>query len=462
MKRLLPISLFSTILGVPAMAQEIPASAQVHIYQSGFAVVQEERTLDVKEGLNALTLQDLPSKLIPDSVLVTAKGLDILTQSFEAASFEEIYLRKYFLGKEVKLVSRLEDNPKTQTGTIISAIPFAIRMEGHLLTEQALRNFDIMYPTPENLLDFEPALSLQAQSKSSGSLPVDLKYQTGSFSWQAGYVGLLNSDQSQLSLKSMATIANQEFRDFDNMKVTLIAGDIRPPQRPIGIRREAMAMSYDSEAPMMSKQNVTNEALGHVQLFELEPLVSLDSNQSVSYPFLPTIDLALNEELIVNFITYEASQRAYNQSYEYEDTRPQRVLVFNNETGYALPSGTIKIYEKHNEDTSYFTGEMQLQNTARNEEVRLSMGQTYNIKATRKMLNFKDYIFSDSQNLSYEVTLSNARDHEVTILVNENTPPKAKISNASHPYEKIEATMHQFTVTIPAGEKVIVTYDVEL
>ncbi len=468
MKKLLSISLTSTILGASAMAQYLPTPAQVHIYQSGFAVIQESRNLELQEGFNQLSLHNLPSRLIPDSVLIMddptallAKpehkdSFTILKQSFEPASLDNIYLRKHFLGKEVKLISRLEENPAIQTGTIISSTPFVIRLDNHILTEQALRSFDIMYPNPENMLDFKPSLSLDAQSKVSGTLPISLQYQTGSFSWSAAYVGLLNEDQSQLSLQSIATITNIEYQNFDNMKVTLIAGDIKPPAQPVAPRKKMMAM-MDSEAYYEVKTEAPrNDALGHVQLFALQPLVSLDGDQSASYPFLPEVDLALDEELIVDFTSYEHQQRGFI------NTRPYRILTFSNETGYALPSGNIKIYEQHKDDTSYFTGEMQLNNTAKNEEVKLSMGQAYNIKAERKMLNFKDFMFSRSKNLSYEVTLSNARDREVTVLVNENTPPDAKVSKPSHPYEKIEATKHQFTVTIPAGGEAVVTYDVSL
>ncbi len=461
MKHLLSTSLISMILGASAMAQEIPTPMQVHIYQNGFAVVQEDQDLTVKEGFNALTLQGLPSGLIPDSVLVTAEGLDVISQSFEAASLNDIYLRKYFLGKEVQLISRLEDNPKTKTGTIISSVPFVVHMDGHMLTEQALRNFDIMYPIPEDMLNLTPSVSLQARSATTAVLPVNLKYQTSSFSWSAGYVGLLNDDQSQISLRSMATISNQEARAFNNMKVTLIAGDIKPPSRPALPHRKMMAM-MDSEAYMAKSEAPRNDALGHVQLFELKPLISLNADQTASYPFLPAVDLALQEELILDFVSYDHEQRDYTPNNEFEDTRPYRILSFTNETGYALPSGNIKIYEQSNSDTSYFTGEMRLNNTAKNEKVKLSMGQAYNIKATRKMLNFKDYMFSRSQNLSYEVTLTNARDHAVTVLINENTPPKAKISNSSHAYEKIEATKHQFAVTVPAGGEAVVTYDILL
>ncbi len=132
-----------------------------------------------------------------------------------------------------------------------------------------------------------------------------------------------------------------------------------------------------------------------------------------------------------------------------------------NNLGIPMPKGKVRVYKKDEDKALQFIGEDEIDHTPRDEKLRLYIGDAFDLVGERKQLSAR----SPSpriQEYSYEISLRNHKEEAVTITAVEHTWGDWRILSASHAYKKKDSQTFEFTVDVPAGGEVKITYDIRV
>jgi hypothetical protein len=117
--------------------------------------------------------------------------------------------------------------------------------------------------------------------------------------------------------------------------------------------------------------------------------------------------------------------------------------------GIPLPGGIVRLYKNDAAGTSLFLGADRIDHTPRNEDVRLHLGDSFDVTANKKQTNF----LSDkcTYQSSYEIVVKNAKTDPATVLVVEPIPGVWTITQENLPHQKTSSATATWTVAAPAG-----------
>jgi hypothetical protein len=131
-----------------------------------------------------------------------------------------------------------------------------------------------------------------------------------------------------------------------------------------------------------------------------------------------------------------------------------------------LPKGVMRMYKKDSQDNAQFIGEDNIDHTPKNETVRLKLGESFDITANKKQIDFKTMPRPAKGNSmhesAYEIILKNAKKERVTITVQEPIPADWRILKESHPSQKATSNTAVWKIDVPAEGKVNLTYRVQV
>ena len=133
--------------------------------------------------------------------------------------------------------------------------------------------------------------------------------------------------------------------------------------------------------------------------------------------------------------------------------RPSTVVIFENkggELGRPLPGGVVRVYARDSAGAAQFVGEDRVEHTAKNETVRLDLGEAFDIQAERTQSAFRR-IAKNVVESSWRIELRNAKDEAVAVKVLEPMPDDWEIVQESAPHVKDDAHRAQWVVQVPAG-----------
>jgi hypothetical protein len=124
--------------------------------------------------------------------------------------------------------------------------------------------------------------------------------------------------------------------------------------------------------------------------------------------------------------------------------------------------GIVRVYKKDSKGGAQFIGEDSIDHTPKNEEVRLKLGDAFDITAKRKQTDFKkidgttryNYVYESA----YEIEIKNAKKEAVTVTVLEPVPGDWEILEKSHNFTKEASNAAKFLVNVPAEGSAVLKY----
>jgi hypothetical protein len=119
------------------------------------------------------------------------------------------------------------------------------------------------------------------------------------------------------------------------------------------------------------------------------------------------------------------------------------------------------VYKKDSRGNALFIGEDRIDHTAKNEVVRLKLGDAFDVKAARKQTSFRK-IADKVYESAFSIELSNAKDIPVTVKVVEPVPGDWEMVSESQKHTKGDAHSAVWLVTVPAGSKTTLDYSVRM
>jgi hypothetical protein len=440
-------------------------SVAVTIYNDNLALVKDQRKIILDKGFNNLAFPGVSAKIRPETALLRSLNpnnqLQVLEQNFDFDLLTPQKMLEKYTGKQVQLamINPATGAEKMQTAIILSTNEGVTLKIGDKIVTNPQGSY-IFDQVPDNLRD-QTTLVTQLTSTSDKQQTVELGYLNAGLAWKADYVAELNRDESQLDLTGWITLTNQSGTTYYNAKLQLVAGDINQVQPEFsrgGIRQEVMMKS-------MSDSAVAEESLFEYHLYSLSRPTDLADQQTKQVALLSASSVPVHKEFLL-----QGNNFYYSSRYG-ELGQKMKVAVyveFNNaekaHLGIPIPKGIVRVYKNDRNGSAKFVGEDRIDHTPKNENIRLKLGDAFDITANKQQTDFKKANFFAPHTVayesSYEIELKNAKAEPVTVMVREPVPGEWKILQENHPHIKMTSGTAQWQITIPAESSETLCYSI--
>lgn len=444
----------STVLPSLAMAQQ-----SLTIYQDGRVLVRRMFGVAVPRGESSQRVEVGP--INASSLFALDPGVSIVRASFDGAVDEMSVLRRA-VGRELKFVtppSKEGGRADTVTATVIGVDPLRLRLADGSVTFSAPGR--ALYPA--DLVVVDPALTLSLVSGQARQ-QLGLGYFTQGANWQAAYSVVLGKGSARVT--GNAAIESGQL-SAEDAEVQLLAGDVGVAEQPPQVmyaRAQAMEMRDAVATKAMGEQSV-----GEFHLYSLDGTHSLRPGETTLAALFEPASTPYRKEFLVRgdipywgFLPQQGDEGEVPVEISYALER-KRDTPFGDAP---LPEGTARLYEPDAEGRLQLVGEASTDHTAPGEELRLRAGTAFDITARRIQTSYttsQEPTGKPRRTIAiaeYRVTLNNARDEAVTVVVEERRAGEWRIEASSVPAEKVSSTITRFKVEVPARGEAVLTYRV--
>jgi hypothetical protein len=477
MKNPTPILLLAGVL-TPALMNAQPA---LTIYNQNFAVVRDSVPLVLKSGVNEVPYTDATAQVEPDSVILRdpsgKHSLQILEQNYRNDPVTQELLLSLFEGKTIDFERmRMKDNtqvPEIIPGKIVRSgyVPGG-NSEQPIIDVNGKLQFSLpgqpLFPDLGDDTVLKPTLNWLLQSDKPGRFDAEVGYITKGFTWEADY-NLVSPEKGDLvDLIGWVTLNNNSGKTFQDAKIKLMAGDvnrIQPQAFGVDGRAYRLALSgMSANAPA-----VTEKAFDEFHLYSIARPTTLRDRETKQVEFVraehviaPTIYVY---DGAPNYRFYGGLN--YDQGYGAEGNKKVSVMreFVNSDTnhlGMALPAGKLRFYRRDADGQLEFVGENRVDHTPRNETVRVTTGNAFDLVGERKQTSFRVDTADKWMNESFEIKLRNRKKEPVEIRVVEHLYRwnNWEITQKSDDFTKKDSQTIEFCVPVKPDEEKTVTYTV--
>jgi hypothetical protein len=437
----------------------------VTIYNDDLALVKDARRVRLEQGANRLVWREVSAMIRPETAqlrnLGNPDGFHLVEQNFDFDLLTPQNLLEKHLGQEVTVIrtNPVSGEEERERATVLAnndgvVLRFTDRIETGVPGRLAFAG------VPENLRD-KPTLTVFLLNPAAGEQDLELSYLTGGLSWRADYVAELAAGDDRLDLNGWATLTNRSGASYAGARLQLVAGDVNLVRDPQTMGRDMLVA-----ARMMEAAEMEEEPLFEYHLYSLPRLTGLADNQSKQVALLSAAGVAISKEFLLEGASY------YYLSQHSNIGRKQKVGVFvefknfGPGLGIPLPKGIVRVYKKDSQGNAQFVGEDRLDHTARNQNVRLKLGEAFDVGAERKQTGFQRPAEAERPPRTYEsaheIVLQNGKNEAVQVIVREPVPGEWQMLSESHPHVRAAAGVAQWEVLVPAEGATTLAYRVRV
>jgi hypothetical protein len=463
----------SMMVGMQVSAQVLTSTPEeqkslaVTVYNSNLGLVRDVRTLTIPKGVQSLRFGGVAAQINPATVFIKSlsqpQGLNILEQNYEYDLLTPAKLLDKYVGRKITLVLKQTEN-NTEKFIPTEALLLAnnegqVYQIGNQIIVNPTNIAEIRFPQLPDGLIAKPTLIWKLDNDTAGAQTVEASYLTGGLNWRADYVFVLNPKETQADLKGWVTLTNESGTEYRNAQLQLVAGDVNR------VREDADKMAADGGNMMLARkaEAFKQEDLFEYHLYTLERPTTLKNAQTKQINLLEAQGIKVKKEFILS------GQAYYYQNYNQPGVPiKEKVGVFiqftngeNNKLGQPLPAGIIRLYKADSQGNQQFIGEDRIDHTPRNEDVKVKVGDAFDIVAERKQSDYKR-ISDKVTEYAYEINVRNRKKEAVTIQINEAIFGDWDVVSASFPWQKTSASAARFTVPVKANEAVTLSYRVRV
>lgn len=454
-----------------------PTKTEITVYNQGFALVKEHRTLPLKLGRQTVSIEDVASQIDPTSVSilsVTDTGsFRILEQNYQYDLISPEAILSKSVGGRVRFIRTVANQRDVLEGTLISS-PTSIVNSPQGGQEQTYNGMVIraddgrivLNPTgevevtsvPKGLIS-KPTLLWDLESDKAGDNEAELSYITQGMKWSSDYVLTLNGT-GKAGLQGWVTVDNQSGTTYENALLKLLAGDVNTAKEPMAID----SMRNIAAKAEFAGGGFKEEGLFEYHLYTLQRPTTVRNKETKQISLLEAPSIMVNKRMIVdaamNFGRYFPAEGEIGTG----DIKPQVRIDFTNSKennlGIPLPKGKFRIYQRDQSGSVQLLGEDQIEHTPKNEKLSLVVGRAFDVVANRRRTNFTR-INSNEVRESYEIELRNRKDTDEEIEVIERHYGDWRVLDKNTDYVKTSADSMVFKVNVKAGEVKKIDYTVD-
>lgn len=459
-------------------------TVDITIYNQDIALVREERSVTLANGVTTVLVPDIPATIDGTSLhcasLTAPNDVKVLEQNYQYDMIHQAKLLEKYVGKEIEFV---RVDPATNKETIVKGKLLATGWTqqsgsygGYSATGSMIAEINgkieiapagrILLPSlPEGLV-LKPQLQWILSAKKAGTHTLEISYLAQRINWECTYVALLDEHDTKLDLTGWVTVTNYSGSRFANAGLKLVAGDlnlVKEQERP---RLGSMAMKLD----VAQEASFQQRELFEYKLYALQQRTDLNAYETKQIELVAARGVTASKQFVYDGLSTDWKWWRNNYSYREQGSFGQQsntkvgvyVIVKNSEEhnlGIPLPKGKVRVYKRDVDKKEQFIGEDYIDHTPKNEEVRLYLGNAFDLLGKRVQKDFRVVVPGHVVEETIEVTLKNHKGEPVTIVVYEHPWrwQEWSIVRSNERWMKIDQSTVRCALEVPPAEERVVT-----
>lgn len=430
---------------------------EVTVYNSNLGLIKDTRKVELALGEGELRFMDVASYIMP--VTVRAKSLNhpdnftVLEQNYEYDLISTDKLLDKYVGKEIKIIdwNKFQDRKEVVEATLLSNNQgqiYKINDEIYL----GHPGYKVVPEIPENLIA-KPTLMWLYDNKSREAHDLEVLYLTSNISWKADYVVVLNRDDTSSDISGWVTLDNQSGTTYKDARLKLVAGEVHRAEMRVD-KAHAMGIEFESRESAFEEKG-----LFEYHIYDLQRKTTIKDKQTKQVSLLEADKVKVEKELLIESFNRSHYTRQYRQK---EPKQPVSVYIKlknskDNNLGMPLPQGIMRLYKEDEDKSLQFIGEDRIEHTPKDEEIKLRVGEAFDVVAERVQTDYKK-ITNRLHESEWEITLRNHKEEDVTVGIVEPLFGNWQVISKSHPFKKVDAFTIRFDVKVPKDGEVKVSY----
>ena len=280
-----------------------------------------------------------------------------------------------------------------------------------------------------------------------GDRRLELSYMAMQIQWSPSYVLTLPSSGSKARLTTSAYIVNQCGRTFSDANIHLVSSLASPRSGSGGTSTDV-----DTPAPIGEPDDGDQRPLLELQGFDIAPA----SVRNQETKLVDVMDASAVPVRVEHFVTFH---RACGELLPVEHINAGLTVAFRNDRasglGDYLAGGELAVKSERADGITELIGRAEFADTPPGELVRVYVGSTETVMATRTVMDVEGDRRSNENEWTHKVVLTNRMSDPVVVSLRD--PRSLKIVQSSHAFtgRGSEATC---AVPIPANSSVEVVY----
>jgi len=457
------------------------------VYNQNLSLIREERTLDIPNGLSRVVIPDIPATIDGTSLhfssLTAPMAVRVLEQNYQYDLVSQAKLLEKYIGKEVQFVRLNEESKKefTVTGKLLAAgfnaqpmsrsnyafvDGMVAEISGKIEINPAGRL--ILPDLPEGLI-LKPQLEWLVQNTKPGEHKTEISYLAGQLSWTANYVALLDKSDTKVDLTGWVTLTNNSGTSFNDAGLKLVAGDVNIVQEAFNGRGAMLMDRMEKSAEPQFKQT----DLFEFKLYTLQRRTDLNNNETKQIELITGNDVPSQKSFIYDGLSDQWRYWFQNPSYRNQESFGQQsntkvgvFVTFKNDEksglGIPLPKGKVRVYKRDDDGKEQFVGEDQIDHTPKDEELRLYLGNAFDIVGERAQVDFKSNVKGNEVSETIRIKVRNHKNEAAEVLVYEHPWrwSQWEITKSSADWKKVDQSTIKFPLKIAKDEEKVLTYTI--
>jgi hypothetical protein len=438
----------------------------VTVYNSDIALVRDVRDLQLPRGTFDLRFMDIAATVNPATVhfrsLSEPARVNVLEQNYEYDLLEPDKLLRKYVGRDVTLVRRRQENGATQEEEVKARLLSynnapVWQIGSEIITGMSADH--IKFPELPGNLYTHPTLIWTLDNGGGTKHRVEASYLAGKLSWNADYVLTVARDDKAADLDGWVTLVNGSGTSFRRSKLQLVAGDLNRVRQVF-----AREMAMDAKrADMVAAAPMAQESFSDYHLYTLGRKTTINNNETKQVSMLTGTGVPVRKRYVVDGQAFYY-RNAQHPGSPLKDT-VQVYYQFKNEEraglGMPMPAGVVRVYQADSKGGTQFVGEDRIGHTPKDEELNLKIGNAFDVACERKQIDFQK-IASGVYELEYEITLRNHKAVPITVEVNEPIGGTWRMLRSSHEWTKSDAWAAAFSVPVSTDGTAVLKYRVRV
>jgi hypothetical protein len=439
----------------------------VTVYNSNLALVRDVREIHLPAGIAPLRFEDVAANIMPATVhlrsLTDPAKLGVLEQNYEYDLLDPNKLLQKYVGRELDVVYTTQDGSMSRQ-TVGTGLLLADNSGGTVwrIGDRIVPHAQpLSYPDVPGDLYSRPTLIWALENHGADIQRIEASYLTGNMNWSADYVLTVSRDEKSADLDGWVTLVNNSGAAYENAHLQLVAGKVNTEPAALPLKSASFTAMDKIGAGVATP--FQQENLSEFHLYTLDRRTSIQENETKQISLLSGTNIPVEKYLEV-----EGQPYWYRNPQGLGNAIPQPVKVFyrfkndqSSNLGMPLPAGTVRVYQADSKGALQFAGENSITHTPKDEQVRVYVGDAFDVVCERKSLDYKR-LAPDLAEFGYQITLRNHRDGPVSVEVREPVGGDWEVVRENYKSTKLDATTIGFTIPVEKDGSATLDYRVRV
>ncbi len=442
----------------------------------GYALVRDKREMPIPKGRGEVRFTDV-AKLIDATTVSFASisdpaGTRVLEQNFQFDLVSSDKLMDRYIGERIS-VERVDGNSVQKIEGRLLGTQGAVLMQTDSGEVISLNRYDsVRFPSLPGGLITRPTLVWLTESDRGGNQEAQVSYQTKGMTWWADYNVVLDEtgNSCKMDLAAWVTVVNQSGGSYNQAKLKLVAGEVNRAPTPVA---QPMVKRMDMVAAAPPAPDGFQESqLFEYHLYTLGRRSDLPDNSTKQLELFPAaVGVSCNKQLVFTSSPFQYPMWGGEPQLDQglgatHSGSVGAYLEFANRTenrmGMPLPAGRVRVNQLSADGSMEFIGEDVIKHTPRNEDLRVKLGNSFDIVGERKQVDFKLDAAAKFLDETFEIEVRNRKQSAAEVVVREYFYRWSQwtLTQSSNKGEKRDAQTMDFKLAIPADGTATLRYTV--